>query len=145
VCVQKHQAVTLIKKRGGQKFVCEVNVWVQCACLRICRFACRPTGPELSSWQGSHYIRTSDSSCSHYSRRMPVVNTLSLSLSLSIGAILLMLADIFLFPKHSSKPFFSMGHVAWLGSLAWFTVDCSHHKLWVNQRTQPASLCCREG
>ncbi len=58
--------------------------------------------------------------------------------SLSTGALLLMLADIFLFPKHSSNLFFYMGHVAWLGSLVWFTVDCSHHKLWVNQRTQPA-------
>ncbi len=28
VCVEEHQAVTLIKKRGGQKFVCNVRVWV---------------------------------------------------------------------------------------------------------------------
>jgi len=119
VCVQKHQAVTLIKKRGGQKFVCEVNVWVQCACLRICRFACRPTGPELSSWQGSHYIRTSDSSCSHYSRRMPVVNTHSLSLSL-LGPYSSCWQTSSFSPNTAQNPSFpwDMWHdwVAWLGS-----------------------------
>lgn len=28
-----------------------------------------PTGPELGGWQGSHYMRVSDSSLSHYARR----------------------------------------------------------------------------
>lgn len=28
-----------------------------------------PTGPELGSWQGSHYMCVSDSSLSHYSSR----------------------------------------------------------------------------
>jgi len=126
----------------------EVCLWSECVgavCmsshLQVCMSSHRAWTEQLAGeslhthlWQLMLSLQQEDACSQH-----------TLSLSLSIGAILLMLADIFLFPKHSSKPFFSMGHVAWLGSLAWFTVDCSHHKLWVNQRTQPASLCCREG